>query len=196
MLPGHSSPVSGRADLLTSDKAAQKKLETLALTGSGRTLAAEIRRKDRKLHHNYGPAVATPATDGRRIYVYFGSYGLLCYDFDGNEQWKKPLPLAETFQGNGTSPIVVGDLLLLNREFPPDPSLMAVHSRTGETAWKQARQLASLAGKQRLFHSRRLASRRPSKVSPQPCGCRHTISKTEWNAGPSRDSTRPDDAVR
>ena len=148
--PGHSSPCiwGGRIFLTSYDKVAQK-LETFCLErNSGRILWRHTAPTEKMENfHDYGsPAVATPATDGLRIYVYFGSYGLLCYDLDGKEQWKKPLPLAETFQGNGTSPIVAGDLLLLNREFLPDPSLMAVNSLTGETAWKQARELASLAG--------------------------------------------------
>jgi outer membrane protein assembly factor BamB len=150
VLPGHSSPcVWGERIFLTSyDKAAQK-VETLCLDrNSGRILWQRTAptAKIEKFHDYGSPAVATPATDGQRIYVYFGSYGLLCYDLDGKEQWKKPLPLAETVQGNGTSPVVAGDLLLLNREFLPDPSLMAVNTHTGDTAWKQVRQLASLAG--------------------------------------------------
>jgi outer membrane protein assembly factor BamB len=148
--PGHSSPSiwGGRLFLTSYDKSAQK-LETLCLDrNSGRILWRRTAptAKIEKFTDYGSPAVATPAIDGRRVYVYFGSYGLLCYDLDGNEQWKKPLPLAETFQGNGTSPVVSGDLLLLNREFLPDPALMAVNNRTGQTAWKRARQLASLAG--------------------------------------------------
>jgi outer membrane protein assembly factor BamB len=150
LLPGYSSPcIWGERIFLTSyDKAAQR-VETLCLDrSSGRILWRRVAPTEKiEKFNDYGsPAVATPATDGRRVYVYFGSYGLLSYDFDGNEQWKKPLPLAETVQGNGTSPIIAGDLLLLNREFLPDPSLMAVNSRTGEIAWKQVRQLASVAG--------------------------------------------------
>ena len=38
-------------------------------------------------HASANPADATPATDGNRIYVHFGSYGLLCYDLEGNEIW-------------------------------------------------------------------------------------------------------------
>ena len=113
---------AGGSSSTSYDEAAQTKPLCLD-RNSGRILWRHTAptEKIENFFHNYGsPAVATPATDGRRIYVYFGSYGLLC-DFDGNEQWKKPLPLAETFQGNGTSPIVVGDLLLLNREFRPIP---------------------------------------------------------------------------
>jgi outer membrane protein assembly factor BamB len=148
--PGHSSPcIWDERILLTAFDESAQKLETFCLDrNNGRILWRQVAPADKieNFHPAGSPAVATPATDGQRVYVYFGSYGLLCYDFDGNEQWKKPLPFAESFQGTGTSPIVAGELLLLHREFPPDPSLMAVNCRTGETVWKQAYQLASLAG--------------------------------------------------
>jgi outer membrane protein assembly factor BamB len=148
--PGHSSPCiwAGRIFLTTFDKTAGK-LETVCLDrADGRILWRRVAptEKVERFIPAGSPAVATPATDGQRVYVYFGSYGLLCYDLDGKEQWTKPLPFAQTFQGNGTSPVIAGELLLLNREFPPDPSFMAVHCRTGETAWKQPRRLASVFG--------------------------------------------------
>jgi outer membrane protein assembly factor BamB len=148
--PGHSSPCiwDDRIVLTAFDKSAQK-LETICLERkNGRILwrHAAPSEKIENFHQVGSPAVATPATDGQRVYVYFGSYGLLCYDFAGNEVWKKPLALAESYQGTASSPIVVGELLLLHREFLPDPSLMAVNCRTGETVWKQVYQLASVAG--------------------------------------------------
>ena len=60
-------------------------------------------------HNSEGsPAAATPATDGDRVVSYFGSFGLVCYDFKGNEVWKHPLPLAQSHGGfgSGTSPII------------------------------------------------------------------------------------------
>ena len=44
-----------------------------------------------KVHAFSNPAASTPATDGERVYAYFGSYGLLAYDFAGKEIWRKPL---------------------------------------------------------------------------------------------------------
>jgi outer membrane protein assembly factor BamB len=148
--PGHSSPCiwDDRLFLTGYDKAA-KKLETICLD---RQKGVVIWRRNvsantiERVHQFNSPAVATPATDGERVYVYFGAFGLLCYDFEGNEQWRKPLPLAQTTFGTGSSPVVAGELLLLNREFQPDPSLLAVRRRTGETVWKKPRKLASLGG--------------------------------------------------
>jgi outer membrane protein assembly factor BamB len=62
------------------------------------------------------------------------------------EIWKRPLPLAASFQGTGASPVLAGELLLLHREFPPEPCLMAVDRRTGAVAWKTPFKLASRYG--------------------------------------------------
>ncbi|OUU45521.1 MAG: hypothetical protein CBC16_01160, partial [Verrucomicrobia bacterium TMED56] len=45
-----------------------------------------------KFHPSSSPVTPTPFVDGKRLYVYFGSYGLICYDHQGLEIWKKPLP--------------------------------------------------------------------------------------------------------
>ena len=148
--PGHSSPCiwENRIFLTAYDRDA-KKLETIALDRTdGRILWRQVApaEKIEKAHEAGSPAVGTPTSDGKRVYVYFGSYGLICYDFEGKEIWKKPLPMPLTFQGNGTSPILAGDLLLLHREFMPEPSLTAFNRQTGEIVWKKTYRLASHFG--------------------------------------------------
>ena len=85
------------------------------------------------------PAASTPATDGERVYVYFGSYGMVTYDFEGNEMWKVPMSTADTEFGSGTSPIVEDDLVLLNRDERADSHLLALDRRTGEVVWRTER---------------------------------------------------------
>ncbi len=87
------------------------------------------------------PAASTPATDGRRIVSYFGSFGLVCYDLKGKELWRHPLPVAQSGGGfgSGTSPIIAGNLVLLNRDQDQNSSLLALDLRTGKTVWETAR---------------------------------------------------------
>ena len=66
-----------------------------------------------KVHDISSPAAPTPATDGERIYVYFGSYGLVSYDFYGKLLWERRLPVPQNPYGAVASPIVAGDLLVL-----------------------------------------------------------------------------------
>jgi outer membrane protein assembly factor BamB len=87
------------------------------------------------------PAAATPATDGRHVVSYFGSFGLICYDAEGKELWRHPLSVAFSGGGfgSGTSPIIAGKLVLLNRDQDRDSSLLAVDLETGKTVWETPR---------------------------------------------------------
>jgi len=98
-------------------------------------------------HNSEGsPAAATPATDGDRVVSYFGSFGLVCYDFKGNEVWKHPLPVAQSHGGfgSGTSPIIFAKrFVILNRDQMEKSSVMALDLRNGKTVWETARPDAS-----------------------------------------------------
>jgi outer membrane protein assembly factor BamB len=79
---------------------------------------------------------ATPVTDGERVIASFGSAGLYCYDFAGKELWHRDLGKMNHMFGSGSSPMLAGDLCVLN--FGPDEKarLVAVNKRTGEIAWE------------------------------------------------------------
>jgi outer membrane protein assembly factor BamB len=83
-----------------------------------------------------GAAAATPVTDGRRVYVYFGSCGLLCYDFSGKRLWTHPLPQPITGWGAAASPILAGGLLVLKCDQDVGSYVLAVDPRTGHQVWK------------------------------------------------------------
>lgn len=138
---GHSSPClwDGRIFLTGF---AEGKLETLCLDRrDGRVLwrrqlePGNIERGAQLSH----PATATPTTDGERVCVYFGAFGLACYGFDGSELWRKPLPVPVTYHGAGTSPVLAGQLLILNGDQDAGSSLLAVNKRDGQTVWKTER---------------------------------------------------------
>src|SRR6516225_1992620 len=40
------------------------------------------------------PVQSTPATDGKRIFAFFGSCGVICYDLTGKELWQFEMPMA------------------------------------------------------------------------------------------------------
>ena len=139
---GLSSPIvtKGRVFLTEFDRAT-KQLATLCIdqrTGKilwRRTVApAEIE----KVHEISSPAAPTPATDGDHVYVYFGSYGLVSYDFNGKLVWERRLPLPQNIYGSVASPIVAGDLLVLNHQ-GKDAYLLGVNRRDGKTVWKTDR---------------------------------------------------------
>ena len=85
------------------------------------------------------PATATPTTDGERVYFYFCSFGMICYDFNGKLQWKLPMPVPKSYNDNGigTSPVIAGDLVILNCfGHLNDPRLLAVNKFDGKTVWE------------------------------------------------------------
>ncbi|MHC4595600.1 MAG: outer membrane protein assembly factor BamB family protein, partial [Planctomycetota bacterium] len=61
-------------------------------------------------------ASGSPTTDGQRLYVTFGSYGLFCYDLDGNLLWERDLGnmITRYGWGEGASPTLHGDVLAVN----------------------------------------------------------------------------------
>src|SRR6185369_6766569 len=107
---GNSSPVIWGYKLFITghDKTA---IETLCIDRTKGTMLWRKSAPSSKFepaHNLSGPATSTPVTDGNRIFVYFGSFGLLAYDFEGNEQWRMPLTTPVVEFGTGTSPILVG----------------------------------------------------------------------------------------
>jgi len=140
--PGLSSPIvwAERVFLTEFDQASQK-LATVCVdrrTGNILWRRAVAVEKIEKVHSLSSPAAATPSTDGERVYVYFGSYGLLCYDLEGNPKWERRLPLPENPYGATASPIVAGELLVFNHQ-GKEAYLLAVNRRDGRTVWRTDR---------------------------------------------------------
>src|SRR4029453_79448 len=95
--PGLSSPIIwDRRIFLTEFDRANKQPAPLGIDRRpGKILWRRTVKPEQieKVHETSSPAGATPAPDGERVYVYFGSYGVLCYDLDGNQKWERRLPL-------------------------------------------------------------------------------------------------------
>jgi outer membrane protein assembly factor BamB len=90
-------------------------------------------------HHGTASyASSTPVTDGKNIYVSFGSRGVYSYDMDGNLRWKKDLGIMRTRNqfGEGSSPALHGDTLVVNFDHEGQSFITALDARTGETIWK------------------------------------------------------------
>lgn len=138
---GNSSPCiwGGRVFLTGYDKS-KNMLETICLDRADghvlwrQTLPAA--KLETSIHPANGSATPTPATDGQHVYVYFGSFGMVAYDMDGKELWRRPLPMPELMFASGSSPIVAGKLVIL--AYPGKPqSLIAFDGATGATVWKK-----------------------------------------------------------
>jgi outer membrane protein assembly factor BamB len=92
-------------------------------------------------HPTHSYAAYSPTTDGQRLYVSFGSRGVYCYDLDGKPIWKRDLGLMHTrlAWGEGASPALYGDALVVNFDQEAGSFVACLDARTGETRWKVER---------------------------------------------------------
>lgn len=139
---GHSSPCiwDDRVFLTAQSKG---KLETICINrADGHILWRQPAPVQKLAGINGVNSTATPTacTDGQRVYVLFGSFGLLAYDFDGKEIWRKPLPLTNVRHGLAASPILAGGRLIVNGDQEDMESfLIAVDPKNGDTLWQTPR---------------------------------------------------------
>ncbi len=80
-------------------------------------------------------ASPTPVLDGDRLYVHFGADGTAALTTNGEIVWKARFPY-ESQHGNGGSPIVYGDLLILSCDGGDSAFVVALDKRTGKQRWK------------------------------------------------------------
>lgn len=139
---GHSTPIlQGGRIFLTS--AAHSTLSTACLDSrTGRELWKRTVSvpKIEEFHPSEGSAaMATPACDGERVFVFFGSYGLICYDLEGRTLWEKRMGPFRDEYGAASSPIVFEGKLILNEDHDIDNFLLALDCKTGREIWKTPR---------------------------------------------------------
>lgn len=93
-------------------------------------------------HATNGYASASPCTDGGHVYSHFGSRGLYCYTMEGELVWKRDdfgrMNTRNSF-GEGSSPTLAGDLILVPWDHDGPSFLYALDKKTGETIWKTPR---------------------------------------------------------
>ena len=81
-----------------------------------------------------GYTTATPVSDGRFVYVTYGSGMVGCYAMDGTRQWLHFFP-EDTHRtyggGNASSPVLVGNMLITHFL-----DMVALDAQTGKELWR------------------------------------------------------------
>jgi len=92
-------------------------------------------------HQESGWATASPVTDGERIYAHFGSAGTFAYTLAGELVWKVDLGDMTTRlgYGEGSSPALWGDTLVVNWDHEGDSFVVALDKRSGAERWRKQR---------------------------------------------------------
>jgi len=86
-------------------------------------------------------ATGSPITDGERVYAFFGSRGLYCYNIEGDLLWEKDfgdMRIRMQF-GEGSSPVLYKDRLVVNWDHEGQSFIVALDAATGEEVWKKNR---------------------------------------------------------
>ena len=105
-----------------------------------REMAAMVPQIERHLKNSF--ASETPVTDGERLYVYFGTIGLVAaLDLNGEVQWRRELGVFNGRQRFGTaaSPALHDGRLYVVNDNSTASFLVALNAATGDEVWRVER---------------------------------------------------------
>ena len=94
------------------------------------------------LHPKNNRASPSPIVEGDRVYVHFGTEGTAALTTNGEVLWKEKFRY-ESQHGAGGSPVLHGDLLIVNCDGGSEAFVVALDKRTGKTRWKTSRRQPS-----------------------------------------------------
>lgn len=128
-------------------------LVTASDDGSKRGIAAFDRASGKKLWETFAPdapaeqvmpkngyASSTPTTDGRLVYAYLGSHGVLALDFNGRQAWHASVGPIEAYHGTAGSPLLYKDRVIVYQDQRgPGGFIAAFDATTGAQRWRKPR---------------------------------------------------------
>jgi len=87
-----------------------------------------------------GPAVSTPVTDGKHVWVRFGSFAVACFDLDGKRVWMTETGVLAP--GPMMSPVLLEDKFItfvsgLKARAGKDNAYVAWDARSGKELWRR-----------------------------------------------------------
>ena len=105
-----------------------------------RSVRAAKREVQHTLNHRAAP---TAVTDGKNVFAFFADFGLVAYDFEGNERWQLRLGPFNSLHGVVASPIYADGRVILVCDQDTDAFIMAVDAGSGKIAWKTPREVSN-----------------------------------------------------
>ena len=122
-----------------------RSLRTICLDArSGREIwNVEVFRQDGRttaaIHSKNSHASPTPVCRDGRIYVHFGTHGTACLMNDGNVVWRNRELRYDPRHGNGGSPALTAELLVVSCDGIDVQFVVALDRDTGRPRWKRER---------------------------------------------------------
>ena len=142
---GHASPVIWGDKLFVTSAIDEGAIRYLFCLNSvtGEQIWSRVIGLARSHKHNKNSwASSTPAVDGEHVYVAFAdeeTHTLTAYDFSGDIVWRRDIGTFESQHGQGVSPIVYNDLVILPNDQMGPSSVVGFDRKTGHTVWSTIR---------------------------------------------------------
>jgi len=142
---GWSSPViAGETIWLTTALDGGQSLRAVAIDRATGGIVHEIEvarpESPPKINDKNSFASPTPVIDDGRVYVHFGTFGTACLDAaTGRQIWRNEELKLNHSEGPGSSPVVHGDLLLVNCDGIDVQYVAALDKLKGHVVWKTPR---------------------------------------------------------
>ncbi len=143
---GHSSPVIWKNKLfLTSatDEGKKRFLYCLNVKDGKTIWNRKLAFKTNHKNNKNSWASSTPVTDGKNVYVTFSdddNYLAVSYDLEGREIWRKGLGPFASQHGQGVSPILFENMVIIANDQKGFGSLIALNKNDGKEAWNTSRE--------------------------------------------------------
>jgi len=138
--PGNSSPVvwGGRVFLTQALEDGRKRALMCFDRQDGAVLWQETVVFDgQDPRHETNPhCAASPVTDGEMVVASFASAGIVACSMEGRRLWSADLGPQRHSWGQGSSPVIHGDLVLVYHGPGKDSALYALEKKTGQIRWK------------------------------------------------------------
>ena len=140
--PGNSSPIVAKGKVFVTQATEDGKRRTLLCfdrrTGDKVWERATPFPEKEPTHKTNPYCAASPATNGKVVAVTHGSAGMIAYDFEGKEVWRRnDLGPQHHIWGNASSPVPYGKTFIQFWGPGPRVFILAVDSATGKTIWKR-----------------------------------------------------------
>lgn len=97
-----------------------------------------------RVHNKNSQASPTPITDGKFVYVHFGTRGTACLTLGGDIVWTNQELKYAPVHGNGGSPILVDDLLIVSCDGGDRGFIAALDKTNGKVRWQTPRSLPDM----------------------------------------------------
>lgn len=93
------------------------------------------------IHPSHTYASGSPTTDGKNLFVSFGSRGNFCFTMDGELVWKRDFGEMRTRKGWGeaTTPVVFDGKLIITQDQEDESSIYVLNTLDGSTIWQKDR---------------------------------------------------------